>query len=83
MSTMKKKNYLVDSVEGDNIKQELQQMAADQAFNTMSSYSANTKLYANNSITFVEKHMAYLNNNPTVDPNLYLSNLRLMTRVRR
>lgn len=82
MPTLKKKNYLNDTEEGAQVRTQLESMHRDSAFMTTASYSANTKLYANNSITFVEKHMAYLNNNPTVDPSLYLSNLRLITKIR-
>jgi hypothetical protein len=82
MTVMKKKNYLNDSAEGAYVQHELQLMDGDSAFNTNPSYSANTKLYANNSVTFVQKHMTYLNNNPQVDAVMYLSNLRLITRIR-
>lgn len=82
MSVAKKKNYLNDTAEGAYVKHELELMVIDGSFNTTSSYSANTKLYANHTITFVQKHLAYLNNNPQVDAVMYLSNLRLMTRIR-
>ena len=82
MSIAKKRNYLVGTEEGASVRYQLQQIDMDSAFNTSASYSANTTLYANNSITFVDKHMAYLNNNPHVNPDLYLSNLRLITRIR-
>ncbi|HSX23993.1 MAG TPA: hypothetical protein VLE74_02725 [Candidatus Saccharimonadales bacterium] len=82
MSVMKKRNYLVDSQEGAQIKHLLRLMELDQTFHTEASYSANGILHNDHVISFSDKHWNYLNNNPQVDPTHYLANLRLMTRVR-
>jgi hypothetical protein len=82
MAVMKKRNYLVDSLEGAQIKHSLRLMELDQTFHTESSYSANGVLHNDHVISFTDKHWSYLNNNPQVDPTHYLANLRLMTRVR-
>lgn len=82
MPTIKRKSNFFESEEGIEVKKSLQHMAEDLAFNTKSTYSANSTLHPDNRITFVEKHMAYLNTHPAINPREYISNLRLMTRVR-
>ncbi len=82
MSVMKKRNYLTDSQEGAQIKHLLRLMELDQSFNTEASYSANSNLHVNHTISFTDKHLTYLNNNPQVDPTHYLANLRLITKIR-
>lgn len=82
MPTIKRKVNFFESLEGIDIKEDLQKMAADQGFNTVSSYSANGTLHPDHQISFVEKHMNFLNIHPAINPREYLSNLRLMTRRR-
>lgn len=82
MSTFKKRINFVDSDEGFKIKQALSQMEKDLTYTTQSSYNANELLYPGNDMSFVEKHMHYLSVHQNVNPQQYLSNLRLMTRVR-
>lgn len=82
MSTVKKRVNFFESEEGQAIALTLKNMALDEAYNTDSSYSANSELYPDNLIPFVAKHMSYLNAHPSTDPQHYISNLRLMTRVR-
>jgi hypothetical protein len=82
MSTYKKKQNFFESSEGVKVAELLTAMAADPTYNTVSSYSANSELYPDNLIPFVNKHMDYLRNHPATDPRHYLANLRLMTRVR-
>jgi hypothetical protein len=82
MSVYQKKYRFIDSEEGQDIRQKLQFMTVDKKYNTESSYSANSSLYPNNLIPFVEKHMQYLSVHPKLDAWMYLANLRLMTRVR-
>ena len=61
---------------------ELQEMDACDAYNTQPSYRANTLLYPTNLVPFVEKHMFYLHDRPKVDPEYYIANLRLITKIR-
>lgn len=82
MPTLKRKVNFFESEEGIEIADTLRLMAEDLAFNTASSYSANTVLHPDNLISFVEKHMNYLNTHPAINPREYISNLRLMTRRR-
>ena len=69
------------SQEAAEIKQELQHMVASGLYNTSSSYSANSVLYPDHLIPFVDKHMNYLNSNPKLAAQMYLKNLRLKTRT--
>lgn len=82
MSTVKKKNNFVGSEEAVRIEQMLVQMAEDGAYNTKSTYSADAIQYPDNLIPFVDKHMNYLKTHPSLDPQHYLANLRLMTKIR-
>lgn len=81
MSKIKRTNFF-ESSEGVEIKEILIEMAKDATFNTEQSYSANSSLYPDHIISFVDKHMNYINTHPSVDPQHYVANLRLMTRVR-
>lgn len=82
MSIVRKRAAFLDSVEGAEIASSLKLMATDDRYNTEPSYSANTDVYPNNLIPFVDKHMAYLSTHPSTNPEHYLANLRLMTRIR-
>lgn len=81
MATKKRTNFY-ESEEGQEVKDILKKMAQDDGYNTGPSYSANIDEYPDNLISFVDKHMQYLNTHPSVNPSHYLSNLRLMKRVR-
>lgn len=81
MPTHKKIDFF-DSPAGHETRQLLTAMAADVVYNTESSYTANATLYPSNVLSFVDKHMDYLKAHPATDPQHYLANLRLMTRIR-
>jgi hypothetical protein len=66
----------------EEIEQALRAMEQDNDYNTASTYSANVGLYPDNKMSFAEKHMAYLKTHVNTNPEMYLSNLRLMTKVR-
>jgi len=82
MSTYKKKFNLFETEEGVEIKEALQKMVADASYNTRPSYSANVAIYPDRLMPFVNKHMDYLRNHPATDPWHYVSNLRLITRLK-
>lgn len=82
MTTYKKKTNFFETDEGVEIEQQLKDMAVNTLYNTESGYSANTNLYPDNVMSFVDKHKSYLVNHPNTDPNHYISNLRLMTRLK-
>jgi hypothetical protein len=78
----KKKSNFFETEEGEQFKLSLLTMSNDTTYNTRASYSANFELYPDHLIPFVDKHVQYLRTHPATDPYSYLSNLRLMTRVR-
>ncbi|MDQ3064949.1 MAG: hypothetical protein M3Q36_01630 [bacterium] len=82
MASYKKKIDFFTTEEGMNYVQKLRDMALDMTYHTDSSYSTNSDAYPDNQIPFVNKHMEYIRSHPALDPQQYLSNLRLMTRVR-
>lgn len=80
MATQKRVDFY-HSEEGAEALELLTAMAEDAGFNTQSVYAVNTDKYPDNLMSFVEKHMAYLNTHPNVETRSYISNLRLMTRI--
>lgn len=81
MALHKRKVDLYETEAGQEIVQSLKSMMTDERYNTASSYSTDAS-YPDHLIPFVAKHMRYLNTHPNVNPDHYLSNLRLMTRLR-
>ncbi|MES2876154.1 MAG: hypothetical protein V4678_01660 [Patescibacteria group bacterium] len=73
--TIKTQQFL-DSELAIQIRAELTQMVEDPNFNTRSSYSA----ASNGDVLFVDKHINYLSSHLAVNPDQYLSNLKLITR---
>ena len=67
----------LDSELAESIRAELRSMMEDPQFNTKATYSPSTV----ENMTFDERHMAYLSKHRTLNPQHYLSNLRLMTRI--
>lgn len=70
------------SMTQQEIEDALIEMERDSAYNTESGYSPNLTLHPDNVMSFKDKHLAYLKMHKTTDPNQYLSNLRLMTKIR-
>jgi hypothetical protein len=60
----------------------LEDMVADPRMSTKAAYRANTILYPENSISFIDAHLQYLKQHPKLNPQHYLANLRLMIKVR-
>jgi hypothetical protein len=82
MSTTKKRADFLTSEEGLYAKETLINMVSDSKYNTQASYSADAIKYPDNVIPFVDKHLKYLIEHQSVNLEHYLSNLRLMTRVK-
>lgn len=78
MRTTISQQKFLDSAEAIEIKNALERMVADPCFNTEPTYTTG----ADPSWSFVDKHMTYLSEHPKLDPRHYLSNLRLMTRLK-
>lgn len=82
MPVHKKKSICFDPVEKAKIIDKLLVMVNDMAYNTTSTFSADSDQYPDNLIPFVDKHINYLSAHPSADPYMYIANLRLMTRIR-
>lgn len=74
----KMKSYMQES----EITQELKALAEDDSYHTIPGYSIDTETYPDSSVPFIESHLRYLHKHPQVDPKHYLSNLKLMLKVR-
>lgn len=82
MPTLSRRNNFLETEVGAWAKAELQAMANDPAYATEDTYSSNSERYPDNTISFVDKHINYLSLHPKVNPEHYVSNLKLMTRLR-
>ncbi|MGY4893414.1 MAG: hypothetical protein ACO1N2_01830 [Candidatus Saccharimonadota bacterium] len=67
------------SPEGVAVYEQLLEMVDDKGYNTASTYSPSSE---NGNLLFIDKHMSYLCSHAGVVPAQYLSNLRLVTKVR-
>jgi hypothetical protein len=73
--SIKTKEFL-DSPLASEIRKELTRMMNDTGYNTRPKYSA----LAKGDVLFVDKHINYLSLHLDVNPDQYLSNLRLITK---
>ena len=76
--TNKQKEFL-DSDIAAQARKELKRMSNDPLYNTRSRFTP----MQNQALSFVDRHMKYLSEHPKLNPNQYLTNLRLMTRLKR
>lgn len=82
MAVTKSRAGFADTETGQKIRQKLLRMTEDAAYNTSPVYSANGLLYSDNLMPFVDKHMNYLISHPMLDPDMYIANVKLLTRIR-
>jgi hypothetical protein len=82
MATTKKKIDLFNSIEGAKIREDLEAMMRDKSYKTDSSYTADGFSHPDHKMPFVQKHMNYLAKHSELNPEHYLSNLRLMLKKR-
>ena len=82
MPSAKQKIDFLESEDGTWAKRVLISMVTDDAYNTKPIYSSNSELYPDNLMPFVDRHMEYLGSHLDISPQQYLSNLRLMTRIK-
>jgi hypothetical protein len=76
--TTKQKEFL-DSDIAAEARKELKRMDGDPLYNTRSLFTP----MQNQALSFVDRHMKYLSEHPKLNPTQYLTNLRLMTRLKR
>ena len=72
------KNYMKEP----EVTQELQALLDDKTFKTVPGYSIDGETYPDHKVPFIADHLNYLRKHPQVDPANYLSNLRLMLKIR-
>ena len=82
MRAIDRKEEFITSSAGIESADTLKEMVLDPTYNTLPSYSTKIDLYPNNLMPFFDKHMKYLSEHTDINHELYLSNLRLMTRIR-
>lgn len=81
MPTFKRSDFIT-SEDGIKATEILNQMFLDDAYITQPSFSANSEKYTDNLIPFIDKHLNYIQSHPSTNYEHYLSNLKLMTRIR-
>jgi hypothetical protein len=82
MAITKSRIDFYNSEEGIVTLNKLKEMSKSDIYNTEAGYSANAVLYPDKLIPFVDKHMLYLKNHPSINTEHYISNLKLMTKIR-
>ena len=82
MQAAKKRCDFLGSEQAKRIRIELQSMIASDLYNTAPSYTTDKSQYPDHLMPFTDKHMNYLNAHPALDVEVYLANVRLMTRTR-
>ena len=78
MRTTLSQQKFLDSDEAIHIHEQLVAMMNDKAFNTTSTFSTTMV----DDMPFDKKHMTYLSDRPKLNPQHYIANLRLMTRIK-
>lgn len=81
MTSYKQKTRPLDDDAKLKIRALLDEMVSNSAYATESTYSADSTQYPDNLIPFTDKHLSYLLKHPATDPQQYLSNLRLKTKI--
>ncbi len=81
MSYKKRPNFY-DTDEAKDVEESLIAMQKDERYKTVSSYSADSEKHPDHQVTFVDKHMSYLHKHPDVNPQHYMANLKLKTKIR-
>lgn len=82
MQPKKKRVYSNGTQEEQKVREALELMVHDSSYNTEPTYTVINAAYPDGILSFVEKHMRYLNMYPKLDVHMYLANLRLKTRIR-
>lgn len=72
-----KVSFMIELLSIKEITATLQKYADDPAMHSDATYSPNANDYPDNKLPFVEYHLHYLRTHKLVNPDHYLSNLRL------
>jgi hypothetical protein len=77
-TTQRAKNFIT-SPEGIEAHSILMAMVNDEGYKTVSTYSPSS---ADGNLLFIDKHMNYLSSHTAVNAGQYVSNLKLITKIR-
>jgi hypothetical protein len=77
-TTQRAKDFLT-SPEGVAAQADLEEMERDKGYKTVATYSPASE---NGHLSFIDKHMNYLSSHTGVNASQYVSNLRLITKIR-
>jgi hypothetical protein len=77
-TTQRAKDFLT-SADGIAAHEVLTEMMNDKGYKTVSTYSPSSE---NGDLSFIDKHMNYLSSHTGVNASQYVSNLRLITKIR-
>lgn len=66
----------------EEVRSALSVMLSDVSLRTDPGYTEDEVLYPDHQAPFIEKHISYLKGHPKVNPKDYLSNLRIMIKIR-
>ena len=83
MATTKKRQDFLTSEEGLSCQAILEKMETDKGFHTESSFTVDVDQFPDNQMPFVTTHMTYLAKHADVNPQHYISNLRIRMRKNR
>jgi len=78
--SVNKSTLVPGSEEEARILSLLKQMEENKAYSTKPRYAANADKYPDNTISFSKQHIEHLRKFPNIDPEQYISNLKLMNR---
>ena len=74
---------IYNSETGTETRSALQALLDNPQYITAEGFSLDKESYPDGSIPFIDMHMLYLHRHPRMDPQQYLSNLRVKLRIRR
>lgn len=73
---------LINSVSEDEVVEALNSLETSSTYVTKPAYRGNADKWPGHQISFIDFHLGYLKDHPTLDPYHYIANLRLMLRKR-
>ncbi|MEO8862813.1 MAG: hypothetical protein ABI354_00620 [Candidatus Saccharimonadales bacterium] len=82
MTTRSARVEVAEKIQAAGVIAALERMEQNEKMLTKDGYSSNSELHPDNTVSFVDKHIAYLMNHPKVDPDHYMANLRIMLKIR-
>lgn len=66
----------------DDVAEQLQMLEDDPSMNTLGAYSPSALEYPDQIRPFTDVHLEYLRKNKNVNPEHYISNLKIMLKIR-